>query len=492
MSRRSAPGLGQWLLVIAMVALVLFLLFKLYQYGSFRRYFPAGLTAGGVPIGGLTGEEAAEQLNNRYLDAPVIVYHGEEAIEIRPLDIEFALDIDTMLSQADYQRQQQDFWAGFWGFLWGRPVEVEHIELRATHSPAALTDVLETISTAFDKPALPPQPVPTTLSFQYGEPGVATNVEASTPDLQAAFYRAVDREAHLVLEPTEPERPDINLLARLIVNHLQDFEGVASVFISDLSTGEEIAINADEAMSGMSILKLPIAVEVLRAVDGPLTTEQSKLISETLVVQSGNFSANLLLDVIAGEDDAYLGADITTESMRDLGLQNTFIAVPYEEQPRPGRATYETVANSREELMTEPDPAMQTTAEDIGSLLVMLYQCAEMGGGALLAAYEGQLTQADCEVLLDYMEQNHIGSLIEEGVPPETPVAHKHGWISDTHGDAGIITSEGGDYVLVIYLYKPEWLEWEISSPLLADISRATYNYFNFDNPYLGGQVSSQ
>jgi beta-lactamase class A len=491
MSRRSAPGLGQWLLVIAMVALVLFLLFKLYQYGTFRRYFPAGLTAGGVPIGGLTRDEAAEQLNNRYVDAPVIVYHGEEAIEIRPLDIEFALDIDTMLSQADYQRQQQDFWSGFWGFLWGRPVEVEQVELRATHSPAALKDVLNTIATAFDKPALPPQPVPTTLSFQYGEPGVATNIEASTPDVQAAFYRAVDREAQLVLAPTEPERPDINLLARLIVNHLQDFDGVASVFIHDLATGEEIAINADEAMSGMSILKLPIAVETLRVADG-LSSEQSELISDTLVVQSGNASANQLLDVIAGQDDPFLGADITTESMRDLGLQNTFIAVPYDEQPRPGRATYETVANSREDLMTKPDPAMQTTAEDMGSLLVMIYQCAKVDGGALLAAYDGQLTQAECQELLDYMTLNHIGSLIEEGVPPDTAVAHKHGWVSDTHGDAGIVMTEGGDYVLVVFMYKPDWLEWEISSPLLADISRATYNYFNFDKPYLDGQVTSQ
>jgi beta-lactamase class A len=491
MSRRSAPGLGQWLLVIAMVALVLFLLFKLYQYGNFRRYFPAGLTAGGVPIGGLTREEAAQQLNNRYLEAPVIVYHGEEAIEIRPLDIEFTLDVDSMLSQADYQRQQQDFWSGFWGFLWGRPVEVEQVELRATHSPSALTDVLETISTAFDKPALPPQPVPTTLSFQYGEPGVATNIEASTPDVQAAFYRAVDREAQLVLEPTEPVRPDINLLARLIVNHLEDFDGVASVFISDLASGEEIAINADQPMSGMSIMKVPIVLEALRALDS-LSPEQSTLISDTLVVQSGNASANALLNVIAGEEDAYLGADITTDSMRDLGLQNTFIAVPYEEQPRPGRGTYETVANSREDLMTEPDPSMQTTAEDIGSLLVMIYQCAEYGGGALRAAYDGQLTQAECQELMHYMTLNHIGSLIEEGVPPATSVAHKHGWISDTHGDAGIVMSEGGDYVLVVFMYKPEWLEWEISSPLLADISRATYNYFNFDNPYIGGQVSSQ
>jgi beta-lactamase class A len=278
----------------------------------------------------------------------------------------------------------------------------------------------------------------------------------------------------------------------LIVNHLEDFDGVASIFISDLASGEEIAINADEAMSGMSIVKLPIVLETLRSVDGQLSAEQSRLISETLVVQSGNFSANLLLDVVAGEDDAFLGADITTESMRDLGLENTFIAVPYEEQPRPGRATYETVANSREDMLTNPDPAMQTTAEDIGSLLVMLYQCAEFGGGALMAAYEGQLTQQECRVLMDYMKLNHIGSLIEEGVPPDTPVAHKHGWISDTHGDAGIIMTEGGDYVLVVFMYKPEWLEWEVSSPLLADISQATYNYFNFDNPYLGSQTSNQ
>jgi beta-lactamase class A len=104
----------------------------------------------------------------------------------------------------------------------------------------------------------------------------------------------------------------------------------------------------------------------------------------------------------------------------------------------------------------------------------------------LAAAYAGQLTQAECQVLVDYMAQNKIGSLIEEGVPADITVAHKHGWIGDTHGDAGIVYSPGGNYVIVEYMYKPEWLEWEISSPLLADISRATYNYFNFDSPYLG------
>ncbi len=488
MNRRTSPGLGQWLIVVALVALVIFLLFKLYQYGNVRRFFPAGLTIGGVLVENLSPDQAADRINERYQSAPVIIRHAEEAIEVRPADIEFQIDMETMLGEADYQRQQQDFWAGFWGFLWGRPVEIEHVELRATHNPEALEDVLNTVSTAFDKPALPPQPVPTTLSFQYGEPGIVTDVQASIPDVQAAFYRAVDREANLALKPTEPSRPDINLLARLIVNHLQDFDGVASVFILDLETGEEIAINADEAMSGMSIVKVPIALETLRAVDGQLSAEQSKLISETLVVQSGNFSANLLLDVVAGEDDAFLGAEILTESMRNLGLENTFIAVPYEEQPRPGHTTYQTIANSSEDSQTTPDPAMQTTAEDMATLLAMIYYCAEENGGALIAAYGDQIDQKECQQLQDFMKLNRIGSLIEEGVPPGTAVAHKHGWISDTHGDAGIVYSTGGDYVLVMFMFKPEWLEWEISSPILADISRATYNYFNFDSPYLDGQ----
>jgi beta-lactamase class A len=478
-------------MVTAIVAMVIFLLFKLYQYGNFRRFYPAGLTAAGVPIGGLAREQAADALNDRYIAAPVIVFHDDEAVEVSPTDIDFTLDLETMLGQADFQRQQQDFWSGFWGFLWNRPVEVEHVDLRATHIPESLATVLETISTSLDDPALPPQPVPTTLSFQYGEPGIATNIQASISDVQAAFYRAIDREAHLKLAPTDAERPDINILARLIVNHLEDFDGVASIFIMDLNSGEEIAINADQAMSGMSIVKVPIVLEALRVLENKPSLDQEKLISETLVIQSGNFSANLLLDVVAGEDDAYLGADIVTESMQGLGLENTFIAVPYEEQPRPGRSSYETVANTSENLQTEPDPAMQTTAEDIGTLLAMVYHCAISDGGALRAAYSDQLTQVECQQLLDFMKLNHIGSLIEEGVPEGTPLAHKHGWISDTHGDAGIVFSDGGDYVIVTYMYKPDWLEWEISSPLLGDISRATYNYFNFDNPYINGRTSS-
>ncbi|MGW8252079.1 MAG: hypothetical protein ACWGO1_15670, partial [Anaerolineales bacterium] len=65
-----------------------------------------------------------------------------------------------------------------------------------------------------------------------------------------------------------------------------------------------------------------------------------------------------------------------------------------------------------------------------------------------------------------------------------TQTAHKHGWVStngiiNTIGDAGIIYSPGGNYVLVVFLHHPDQLVWDPASALIADISRAVYNYYN-------------
>ena len=490
MNRRSSPGAGQWLTVTILVATSIFLLLKLFQYANLRGNYPAGLTVAGVNIGGLSREAATNVLTNRYIEAPVLIYHGEDRFEISPANAEFELDLGTMLSAADIERTQQDFWAGFWGFLWGTPVEVSPVELAATHNREALRRVLGDIAALMDQPTQPAQPVPDTFSFQYGESGTVTNVDASFADIEGALYRATNREARLVVEPNKPERPQINLLTRLLVNSLQDFEqatgGAASMFIMDLNAGvHEIAINADLPMSGMDLLKLPIVLETYRLLDQEPTLTQAGWISSTLSADLSNEGANQLLRFIAGQDDPRLGAQLVTQTMQRLGLVNTFIVLPYDTDPPAGTTRPSTPANSVPDLRTAPTPYLQTTAEDMGTLLSMLYYCAEGSGGTLIAVFKGDITQTECQTILAFMLQNNIGSLIEEGIPPETAVAHRHGWISDTHGDAGIVFSSGGDYVIVQFLYKPNWLEWEISSPLLANLSRATYNYFNFDNPYL-------
>ncbi len=279
-------------------------------------------------------------------------------------------------------------------------------------------------------------------------------------------------------------------LTRLLVNRLdvyeQDTNGLASVFIMDLATGEEVNINSSEPISAIDLMKIPIVLQTYLTLDQLPSLSQRQLISDTLVVNPENLSANELLSVIAGEDDPFKGAGIVTESMQRLGLANTFMVAPYDLPLPAGIQVPETPANTAEFLRADPSPTMQTTVEDIGTLLSMIYYCASGQGGALEAAFPQEDWQRQCLEILDYMEQNKIGSLLEQGVPEGTPVAHRHGWVSNTHVDAGIVFTPGGDYVIVQTLYKPDWLEWELSSPLMADVSRAAYNFFNFDVPFLG------
>lgn len=487
MNSRSTPGLRQWLMVTLLVGAAVFILYKIYQYGSFRQYLPAGLTVGGLNVGGMTEDEARSLISSRYEESDVLIFHGEESISVSPGDIEFELDLESMMTEADYQRSQQDFWAGFWGFLWNRPIEVDMVELRARHDADELRRVLATIAGGFDTPAQPPQPIPTTLTFQYGEVGVQTNVDASISDVTAAFYRPSAREAHLTLSPLTPERPDMTLLGRLILNHLQDraFGGVASVFILDLDSGQEVFIDAGIAMSGMDLVRVPIVLDSFRMIEGGPTATQEEHMTQALLTDEAE-APRALLNVIAGQDNPFLGAQLMTESMWRLGLKNTFIAIPYGEGTVPGgRTSYETPANTAAGQLTLPTGSMQTTAEDMGTLLAMIYTCANGSGGPLLAAYADTIGAEECQQVIDVMTQNQIGSLIEEGVPEGTTVAHRHAWVGDTHGDSGIVFSPGGDYVISMIFFQNDWLPWERSSPLMADISRATYNYFNFDNPFL-------
>ena len=119
-------------------------------------------------------------------------------------------------------------------------------------------------------------------------------------------------------------------------------------------------------------------------------------------------------------------------------------------------------------------------------LLTDLYECAEFDGGALLAVFPDQITQNECRLMIDTLTRNKTPFLIEAGIPDGTRLAHKHGWVSNiatgaitTIGDAGIVYTPSGDYVLVIYFSHPTQLVWDPMSKLMGDLSEAIYNYFN-------------
>ncbi len=145
---------------------------------------------------------------------------------------------------------------------------------------------------------------------------------------------------------------------------------------------------------------------------------------------------------------------------------------------------FQTPANQRTDISTDPDIYNQTTPSDIGMLMEDIYQCTQRGEGNLLAVFPDEFTQQECQAMINYLTRNDIGLLIEAGVPDGTPVAHKHGWVTyfgvmNTLGDAGIVYTPGGNYVLSVFIHHPDQLIWDPASELVAVLSEAIYNYFN-------------
>ncbi len=475
--------LQKLLIILLLIITSSYLLYQGFLYKRAQDKMPVGMTVAGVDVAGLTLEEIDKKLTERYL-GPVALKHRDETLEMNPVDVGFVLDMESMLREAEVESTPDDAWVGFAEFVLGRSFKPVAIDLHATHDRNALLEHLTLLSSFLDKPATGPRLVQETESYEMGQDGYVTDIAESLPLVEEALYQPEDREVQLVIINEEAKPFDINILRDSIQRQTQAFDGLGSFFIMDLQSGEELGINEDVALSGLSVVKIAILLETFRALDFEPNTDQAKLIAET-AINSGNYSANLLLDIVAGQDNAYLGVDILTESMQHLGLENTFIVTPYEEPNRPGKNTRSTPANSRVDINTFPDPTMQTTAEDMGTLLSMIYYCTQ-GGGTLLALYPDQLTPGECQAIIDVLGKNVDGNLIRFGVPDGIPVSHKHGWAGNTHGDAGIVFSPGGDYVIVEYLTQPDtdWLVHDISFPILREISRAVYNYFNVDAPY--------
>ncbi len=473
------------LLIVLTLGLLAYLGYQMMVYLQARRFLPEWTTIADVPVGGLSLEEAGERVSAIY-SAPVILVHRGEALELNPADVGFTLDVDTMLAEAERYRTSQDFWRGYAFHVIGWTWEPMEVPLRASHDAARLQQMIEIVAGWLDEPATGPQILSERSAFRQGTAGFVTNVEASLPLVEEALYRPEARTVSLAITEQEAGALTLAVLEGVIRGQLEQFDGLGIVYVQDLQTGEEILINSDAAISGTSVLKIAIFMEAYRALNNPPNEYVQGLFYDT-AARSSNFGANLLLHVVAGEDNTYRGADILTESLRRLGLVNTFMAVPYDAAAPPHRPfTYATEANSQSDVTEDIDPTMQTTAEEIGALLSMIYYCSK-GGGTLLAVYPDQLTPEECQSIIDLMILNEEGNLIRYGVPAGTPVSHKHGWARGTHADAGIVLSPGGDYVLVEYLHRPgSWLQADESFPILREISRAVYNYFNFGDPYLG------
>lgn len=479
--------------LIFVVAAVTLTLFELVEYSRERNNYPAGMTIGGIPVGGVDAQTASERVLQVYTQ-PVEVEYAGEIIHISPSQVGFRVDMESMLAAADLARTTSSFWGGFWDSLWNRPRPASAIPLRASLENEQLLSYLQNeIATRYDKPSSAAQPIPGSVNFETGESGQELNIDRAAAIIEDALYSPTNRNVTLSYQQTAPARPTMENLEILLkqIIELNGFEGVINLYLADmqsaqeihfaLDNGEEIPVEPGVAMTASSTIKIPIMVSNFIRLGTPSETTAGYM--EDVFQQSDNAAADLLMSQI----NAFDGPLLVTEDMQKLGLENTFMAGFFcsPANPCPLLRRYSTPANQRTDVATNPDDYNQTTASDIGMLLTDIYQCAETGGGALAAVFPNQISRADCQSMIKFMEQDKFGSLIQAGVPDGTKVAHKHGFIPDRFGvvhdisDVAIVYTPGGDFVLAIYAYHPVQAIWGEVNPLFVELTQAVYNYFN-------------
>ncbi len=480
----------RWLSLFLIFIAVLLLVFQLVRYSRIRTAFPIAMVIADVPVGGLNQQQAADRLAQVY-GLPVELRYEGAKIQVKPSTLGFRLDLEKMLTAADLQRVNQPFWGAFWDYLWNRLPVPAGVPLSASINYETLRSYLQDeIAARYDKPSSPAMPVPGTVNFSGGDYGTSLDIDRAVVLVDGALRSTNARAVNLTFQKVAPSRPSLKNLQILLQQtiELAGFDGLVEIFLLDLQTRQELSFayqNGENLPSGIaftaaSTMKIPIMVSVFKRTSEP-TPEGIQQMLELMIERSENDPADRMMETVM---DKNLGPLQVTDDLQAMGFQNTFLA-GYFYPGAPLLRRYVTPANSRTDINTQPDAYNQTTPQEIAMLLDDIQLCADSGGGTMTAVFPGEVTQKECQTMIDLLSKNRIGVLAQAGLPEGTKFAHKHGWILDYDGlihnmsDVGIAYTPGGNYVLALYLYHPVQVVFDPANKLSADLSRAIYNYFN-------------
>jgi hypothetical protein len=491
----SFPGFRFWLVVAALGILgaLALLLVQILLYARSLDRLPAGLIIANVPVGGLTNDEASQRLNEVYAMPVTLDYQGN-AIALSPTQVGFSLDTQAMLAQAPNADPNASLWGGLWGYLWAQtPDTPAPIPLQASYDQSKLESFLAEVAARYDDGGTAARADPDTLSFVPGAAGRTLDRESASAQINIALRSATARNVTLTVKAQAATPPTFSTLSDLLYTdiNLHQFTGTIHIYVSDLKTGDVLDIAMSDgkkfpvgdgiAFSGMSTIKIPVMVTFFRYKDGDLTPDE-QLLFNGIFGESANAYTDLVLGIIGSyqQGGGLVGSNMVSDTMATLGLKNTYLAGLLDTL---GAITTPriTPGNSRTDINLNPDLYSQTSADDMGQLLVMIYQCSQ-GSGKLMETFPGQFTAQECQQMIHFLSENAVGPIFLAGSAPGATVVHKHGWDLlplNNVGDAALIQSKGGNYAMTIYIHRDEPVQFDDANRLIVSLGTVVFNYYN-------------
>jgi hypothetical protein len=352
--------------------------------------------------------------------------------------------------------------------------------------------------------------------FDPGKPGARFAAEDAVRQAEAALQAGITTPLTFESVPVPPPPITPGLLLPPLKARLAGFPGVTSILVKDLDSGKMLYnSNTDYVLSGMSIVKIGIMVEVYRYYGGEVDEQTHQELTDMLGSSSCNPCANRLMAAVGG-GSATAGANKVTQTMRKLGLSKFLLCAPFRIEARWYGGGEDRIVWTSATPATTPaaslvtnlvgwqpdsfrlvqvqtpryDGCVRATPREMADLVEMIYD-GTRGKGTLQAMYPKVMTPQVCQEMIDIMASNDLRNMLGAGIPDQVKLAHKHGFSGydvpwgDTRGEVGVVYSPGADWLISFYIWQDTpWIDWGINQPLYRDVSNMLYNYFNPQSPF--------
>lgn len=281
--------------------------------------------------------------------------------------------------------------------------------------------------------------------FSSGIPGIDSPEDYPEPldtDLQPYLPDFPIRPDESDPEASDPDRPgktdpaeapDSTALRELLEEALADLDGVWSVYVKNVDTGETVCIH-DEPMTAASLIKLFVAGAYYTTDPTVRNRDRCEKVDQ-MIRASSNDACNALID--------YLGKDTINAFIRLSGFRDTVL---------------------NRKMLEQTDRENYTSTRECGQVLESI----------LLGEYVSE--EASTRLLENLKQQERTGKL-PAGVPEGVETANKTGELTTVENDACIVWSEGGAYILCVM--SQELTDVTAARKAIVGISELVYNYFN-------------
>lgn len=241
----------------------------------------------------------------------------------------------------------------------------------------------------------------------------------------------------------------LDALEPVLEEQISGYDGDWSVYVKNLSTGEEFVIN-DRPMKSASVMKLFILGTVYRAFEaGDLErTQETMALVESMITLSDNEASNQLLYLL-GNSSYGRGIEKVNDFIREYGFSDM-------------TAEFNGFENSA--TVMDGSHFNQVAAKDCGKLLEDIYR-------------RNWVNRAAANEIEQMLLNQHTRYKIPGGLPEGVLCGNKTGEMSTTENDAAIIYSENCDYILVVL--SSDWSSKDQAISRIADLSRIVYEYLN-------------